>query len=162
MRQDSVAMAQAGDTVRVHYMIKLEGGAVLDDSRDHEPLEFTVGAGRTIPGLEEAVLGMAPGQSKVVTIPSEKAFGPHRQELVFQVERDRMPASLSLKLGQKVDVRGPEGYSLTAEVTDITDSHITLDANYRLVGMNLILWIKSLEILARQHDASRWLLPPER
>lgn len=59
-----MAKAENGDTVKVHYTGKLEDDAVFDTSIDREPLQFTVGEGRVIPGFEEAVVGMDPGETK--------------------------------------------------------------------------------------------------
>lgn len=67
--------AKAGDTVQVHYTGKFGDGSVFDSSAGRDPLEFTVGAGQVIPGFEQAVEGMAVGQTKTVTIPSAEAYG---------------------------------------------------------------------------------------
>ena len=75
--------ARSGDTVRVHYTGKLHGGSVFDSSVSREPLAFTIGAGQVIPGFEEAVTGMEPGEVKATEIPPDQGYGPHRDlELV--------------------------------------------------------------------------------
>lgn len=80
---------ERGDTVRIDYVGRLEDGKVIDTSlrdvakesniynttRDYSPLEFTVGSGEVIEGVEEAVLGMKVGEVREVTIPPEKAYG---------------------------------------------------------------------------------------
>ncbi|MFC2004103.1 FKBP-type peptidyl-prolyl cis-trans isomerase, partial [Chloroflexota bacterium] len=60
--KEGSAMANGGDTVRVHYTGTLEDGTVFDTSREREPMEFTLGEGQLIPGFEEAVRGMQVGQ----------------------------------------------------------------------------------------------------
>ena len=74
--------AKHGDTVKVHYRGKLHNGSVFDASFGREPLEFTIGEGEVIPGLEDAVLGMHPGDSKTTELPAEKGFGPRREDLI--------------------------------------------------------------------------------
>ena len=72
--------AKHGDTVKVHYRGKLHNGSVFDASFGREPLEFTIGEGEVIPGLEDAVLGMHPGDSKTTELPAEKRFwAPQRR-----------------------------------------------------------------------------------
>src|SRR6266481_563205 len=71
--------AKQGDTVRVHYRGKLRDGSMFDASFDREPVQFTIGKGQVIPGFEEAVVGMNPGDSKTTELPVEKAFGPYRE-----------------------------------------------------------------------------------
>ena len=46
-----------GDTVKIHYTCKLEDGTVADSS-GIDPIEFILGKGDVIKGLEEAVMGM--------------------------------------------------------------------------------------------------------
>ncbi|MFQ6094472.1 MAG: peptidylprolyl isomerase, partial [bacterium] len=77
--------AKQGDTVRVHYTGRLEDGTVFDTSLGRDPMEFILGAGQVIPGFEEAVVGMNPGESKAVKVLAEQAYGPYRAELVLEV-----------------------------------------------------------------------------
>lgn len=41
-----------GAKVRIHYTGSLEDGSVFDSSEGREPLEFEVGSGMIIPGLD--------------------------------------------------------------------------------------------------------------
>ena len=43
---------KSGDTVRIHYTGKLTDGSVFDSSEGRDPLEFTVGAGHVIGGMD--------------------------------------------------------------------------------------------------------------
>jgi peptidylprolyl isomerase len=63
------------DRIKVEYIAKLADGTVIDKSAGRGPLEFTVGAGEMIKGFDEAVVGMALGEEKTVTLPPEKAYG---------------------------------------------------------------------------------------
>ena len=62
--------AQPGDTVRVHYTGTLDDGTEFDSSAGRDPLEFTLGAGQVVPGVDAAVTGMRLGEKKTVTIPA--------------------------------------------------------------------------------------------
>ena len=66
--------ATHGDTVaRDHYRGKLQDGSVFD-ATDREPLPFTIGGGQLIPGFEEAVVGMNPGDSRTGGATGRKSF----------------------------------------------------------------------------------------
>ncbi len=54
-----MALIKSSDTVKVHYAGKLNDGTIFDTSADREPLEFTLGHGRIIPGFEQALIGLA-------------------------------------------------------------------------------------------------------
>lgn len=144
-----MAMAQAkrGDTVRVHYTGKLDDGTVFDTSLNRDPLQFTIGEGDVIPGFEEAVIGMNPGETKTARVPADDAYGPHREEMVLVVERDQFPTYLHPKVGQQLQIRQGDGEPIVVMVTDVTESSVTLDANHPLAGKDLTFDIQLLEIL---------------
>jgi len=138
--------AKTGDTVKIQYTGKLEDGSVFDSSKDRDALEFKIGEGRIIRGLEQAVIGMAPGDSKSVEISGDEAFGPHRKELVIPVQRDKIPSDIEPAVGQRLQIQKTNGQIVDVTVADVSDSHVTLDANHPLVGRNLQFDIQLLEI----------------
>jgi len=142
-----VTEAKLGDTVRVHYTGKLEDGTVFDSSLDRDPVEFTLGAGQVIPGFEQAVVGMSPGESKTVEVPADQAYGPYREELVQEIDRELVPADLKLEVGQQLALRLSPGRSIRVTVTKITESKVTLDANHPLAGKDLTFDLQLVEIL---------------
>jgi FKBP-type peptidyl-prolyl cis-trans isomerase 2 len=142
-----MTQAKNGDTVKVHYTGTLDDGTEFDTSLDRTPLEFTIGAGQLIPGFEEAVIGMIPGESKTTKIPSDQAYGPYHEEMVLVVERDRFPAQFDPQIGEEYEIRQPDDQTVGVRVTEISNSSITLDANHPLAGENLIFDIQLLEIV---------------
>ena len=61
-----MTQVKPGDTVRIHYTGTLADGATFDSSAGRDPLEFTVGSGQIIPGLDAAIPGMVVGDKKTV------------------------------------------------------------------------------------------------
>jgi len=139
--------AKRGDTVRVHYTGRLEDGTIFDTSLGREPVEFILGAGQVIPGFEEAVVGMSPGESKVVKVLAEQAYGPYQPELVLEVDRNEVPPDLDLEVGLQLVLRQPEGGLIPVTVTKLSESMVTLDANHPLAGKDLIFDIQLMEIV---------------
>ncbi|NJN58094.1 MAG: peptidylprolyl isomerase [Leptolyngbyaceae cyanobacterium SL_5_9] len=138
--------AKQGDTVKVHYTGKLEDGTVFDSSVSREPLEFSIGTGSLIPGFEQAVIGMTPGESKTERIVAEQAYGEHREDMVLIVDRQQMPEDMQVGVGQQLQIRQQTGQTIPVVVTDVSDSQITLDANHPLAGEDLTFDIQLLEI----------------
>lgn len=139
--------AKLGDTVKVHYTGKLDDGTVFDSSVDRDPLEFTIGSGSIIPGFEQAVVGMAPGESKTEIIPTDQAYGPYVEEMVVVVDRRQMPGDLQPEVGQQLQIQQETGQVIPVVVTDISDGSITLDANHPLAGEELTFEIKLVAIV---------------
>ncbi|MFQ6057453.1 MAG: peptidylprolyl isomerase [Anaerolineae bacterium] len=142
-----MAQAKHGDTVKVHFTGKLEDGTVFDTSINRDPLQFTIGEGQIIPGFEQAVVGMNPGESKTTKVPADKAFGPHREEMVLVVERNQLPVHLQPKVGQQLQMRQADGQIILVKVTDVSESSVTLDANHPLAGKDLTFDIQLIEII---------------
>lgn len=142
-----MAEAQSGDTVKVHYKGTLENGEVFDESRDREPLEFTIGEEQVIPGFEDAVEGMSPGETCEKTIKSENAYGEKRDDLVADVEREELPDDMDPDVGQHLQMQQQGGQTLNVVVVDQDDSSITVDANHPLAGHDLTFEIELMEIV---------------
>ncbi len=141
-----MTQADMGSKVKVHYTCKLDDGALLIDSREQEPIEFTVGQDQVLPGIEEAVKGMQAGESKTIQIPPDKAFGPRREELLQEVPRDQLPDDINPQVGQRLTVNHADGQSTTVTVAGVSESSITLDANHPLADTNLSFELELLEV----------------
>ena len=137
-----------GDNVKVHYTGKLADGSIFDSSDGGEPLEFAVGSGQVIQGFEEGVVGMKVGESKVVEIPVAKAYGERNDEMVIQAPIEQVPPDLKPELGMRLEMGGANGEILRVVVVEITDTHITLDANPPRAGEDLTFEIELDECAA--------------
>ncbi len=138
--------AKDGDTVRVQYTGKLEDGSVFDSSMENDSLQFTIGKGQVLHGVEQAVIGMQPQESKTVLVPAAEAYGPHRDEMTTQVQRSQFPDSVELKVGQRLQINQKNGQSIAVSVLGLSDSTVTLDANHPLAGKDLTFDLQLVEI----------------
>jgi peptidylprolyl isomerase len=142
-----MTQVQDGDTVQVHYTSRLHSGQVFDTTENRKPMEFTVGQGKVIRGVERAVRGMSPGESKSVLIPAEEAFGPRREDLVFVLNRDQIPAGTDLQTGQQVEIRLAGGGSPSFRVVRVSDTEVLLDANHELAGEDVRVDLNLVDIV---------------
>jgi peptidylprolyl isomerase len=136
---------QLGDVIRIHYTGKLEDGTEFDSSTGKEPIEFKVGKGTILPGVEKGVIGMAPGETKTITISPDEAHGEIREELIARIDKKGLPSNASLSPGMPIEMKRPNGEMMTVMVVDITDDTVTLDANSPLAGRTLVF---DLELVA--------------
>jgi len=142
-----MAQAKTGDTVKVHYTGKLDDGTTFDTSADREPLQFTIGEGQLITDFEQAVIGMNPGDSKTVQIPSDNAYGPRHEEMVMEVDRQEIPEGMNPEVDQMLQVRQSDGQAFVVKVTAVSESKVTLDGNHPLAGKDLTFDIQLDEIV---------------
>lgn len=137
--------AQNGDTVRIHYTGTLEDGTVFDSSRQRDPLEFTLGQGKLIPGFETGVIGMTQGAKKTVTIAPEDGYGEHHEAMVATIDRSDIPEDLKPEIGQQLQVSRPDGKTFNVILTGMDETSITVDANHPLAGKTLKFELELVE-----------------
>lgn len=139
--------AKIGDTVRVHYSGQLDNGFLFDSSEGSEPLELELGSGRFIPGFEEAIVGMAPGETRTVTVPPEKGYGRYREDRVLKIDKNDLPEEISPVEGMTLEICAPNGVMIPVLVTEVSGSTVTLDANHPLSEQTLTFKIRLVEIV---------------
>jgi peptidylprolyl isomerase len=135
----------AGDLIRVNYVGRFENGSMFDSSEGREPLEFTVGAEQVIPGFDQAVVGLKPGETCKVVVSPEDGYGAHVPGMVAEVERRLIPDNEKLCLGSMLEVSVEDGQTLEVQVVELSDAVVVLDGNHPLAGKVLHFEIEMLE-----------------
>ncbi len=141
-----MAGAKKGDRVKVFYVGRLADGSIFDTSEGQVPLEFVVGCNEVICGFDQAVLGMAPGEFKTVTLSEGEAYGPHQEEKVAEVGRTDVPDHLQLEVGNHLELTREDGEPIIVKIVALDDTRVILDANHPLAGQELTFEIRLLEI----------------
>jgi len=59
--------ADTGKKVAIHFTCRYEDGTIYEFA-DRDTLEFIIGEGNSIPSLEKGVIGMEPGDTRVIRI----------------------------------------------------------------------------------------------
>ena len=135
-----------GDTVRIHYTGTLTDGSVFDSSEGRDPLEFTVGSGQVIAGMDAGLPGMSVGDKKRLEIPAADAYGDLNPEARQAIPREGIPDDIPLELGTQLQMQSPEGHVLPVTVVEVTEATVTLDANHPLAGKDLTFDIELVSI----------------
>ncbi len=138
-----------GDVVSIHCVGRLENGEVFESTEGGPPFQFQVGSPEIIPGLSEAVIGMAEGEEKEVTLTPDKAFGERDERLVKVVPREALSLDTEPQVGMMLNlVFNTEQGEVTrpATITNLDEENITLDLNPPLAGQNVTFYIKVVEI----------------
>ena len=168
-----MAQAKQGDKVRIDYTGTLEDGSVFDstlegddecdseeceadDCNDEEcgcgghesgPMELTIGAADFFPQIEEALIGMSPGEKKTLVIPVDDAFGEYDEERVFTVSRKDLPDDLNPEVGDQLGLADENDETIGVTVMEVSEDSITFDANHPLAGEDLTFEFELIEIL---------------
>jgi len=167
-----MATAKKGDKVIINYTGTLEDGSVFDttiketgccdddecgcddDDCDDDgcgcetgPMELTIGAEEFFSQVEEALVGMAPGEKKTVTIPAVDAFGEYDEEEVFSISREQLTGDIVPEIGMELELTGDDDEPVEVTVVEVTDETLTVDANHPLAGEDITYEIELMEIL---------------
>lgn len=126
--------------MKVHYHGTLDSGEVFDSSLQRAPLTFTVGGGQVIEGFDDAVRGLAVGESVRVRLEPERAYGERDPAAVMTVWREGAPEGLAVGDHLQLD------NGLVVTVIGISATEIHLDLNHPLAGMALTFEIELVGI----------------
>ena len=148
------AKVSAGDRVSVDYTGWLENGRIFDTTRAtvarragiqdpdrrYVPIPFVVGSGAMIRGFEEAVIGMAEGQSLHVRLEPEQAYGEYDPSFVKPVPIEAFEkAGIMPHTGQTLYFHGlPVRIDrIVFNGADLSNSTVYVDFNHPLASRTL-------------------------
>lgn len=140
--------AKTGDVVSINYSGRLTDGTQFDSSEGRAPLEFTLGQGQVIKGLESHVQGMEVGEKSTVTIPCDQAYGQRREDAVQQLDRSKIPNGVELAVGSQLQARTSDGGLLPIVVVGLDEQSVTVDANHPLAGQDLVFDVEVVDVKA--------------
>ncbi len=166
-----MALAKKGDRVTIDFTGKLADGTIFDstlegaecsseecDTDEHDagdcgcgcetgPMELVIGGGEFFPKVEEALVGMAPGDKKTVVVAAADAFGEYDEDKVFTVPRTDIPEDLNPQVGDELVLTNEDEEDIGVTVIETTAESVTFDANHPLAGEDLTFEIQLVEIL---------------
>jgi len=138
MDKDSV---QKDVVVSMEYTLHVDEEEI-DSSKGQDPLQFLVGHGNIISGLEREMIGMKTGDSKDVIVQPADAYGEFDEDAFMDVPRGEFPKDMSLEEGVELSVRDDSGQSRYARVDTIEGETVTLNFNHPLAGDELSFYVK--------------------
>jgi peptidylprolyl isomerase len=138
--------AQAGNLVKINFTGMLEDGTVFITTSDDTPVEFYVGDGTVLKGIDQGVVGMTVGEKRTITLTPDDAYGDRLEALTATIARADFPSNLEPKPGEIYQVKLPTGDMVDLLVTEVDDQSVSLDGNHPLAGKNLRFEIELLAI----------------
>ncbi len=141
MTEEKLKVAD-GLVVGLDYTLRLDDGEIVDSSSDEEPLEFLQGRGQIIPGLEQALYGMAVEDQRDVVVAPADGYGERDPDAIELVDRDVFPPDLDLKPGMGLRMRDSSGRALNVFVTEVRPNGVLLDLNHPLAGETLFFQVR--------------------
>jgi FKBP-type peptidyl-prolyl cis-trans isomerase SlyD len=142
---------KSGTFVSVDYRLSLEDGALVEESQADRPLQFIVGLGQMMPGLEQRLLDMEAGQKAAFTLEPDEAYGQHRPELRDKIPRDKFPADARLEEGVVFHAATPHG-AMRFTILAVNEEDVDVDLNHPLAGKRLCFDVEVKEVREATDD----------
>lgn len=134
------------ETIEMQYPGTLVDDRELIHSSDREELEVMIGQKRVRLHFNKGAAPLAIGDRRTITVPPEDAFGQRREELVFELEKEKLPETALPAKGQAVRVRQADGNAIDASIAEIRDESVVLDANHPMAGKTLVFDIELVAV----------------
>ncbi len=122
--------------VTFHYRLTKDGGELVEDSFEGEPLTYLHGHGSLIIGMEKALEGKQVGNNFSVEIPAEEGYGERHEELIQEVPRSAFDGVGEITEGMRFRASTEQG-EVPVVVTSVTEDKVIVDGNHPLAGAKL-------------------------
>jgi FKBP-type peptidyl-prolyl cis-trans isomerase SlyD len=139
----------ASQVIAFNYVLKNSKGELLDASEPNQPLPFMVGQQQIIPALETVLITMTEGDKKNVALAAKEAYGEFRSDMLMEVPKEEL-AHLKIEIGAHLQLQ-LQNQVRVVKVTKISDTHVTLDGNHPLAGVDLVFDVEI--VLVREATA---------
>lgn len=139
---DHALTVEDGIVVSLDYTLSLDNGQVVDSSSGRAPLDFVQGSGQIIPGLEQALAGMAIGDGKAVTVVPSDGYGEVDPGAFQLLPFDAFPSDMELSPGLQMQVRDETGRVFPVQIAEVRSDGVLLDFNHPLAGETLHFQVK--------------------
>jgi FKBP-type peptidyl-prolyl cis-trans isomerase 2 len=149
---------KAGDLVRIAFTGTLDSGSGIFESTDEKvakagglysekmsygPRLVIFGRGFMIPGLEEGIVQMQPGQEARIHVPAPRAFGARQPDLVRMMsDKEILRAGVQPRIGLILTVDGVQ-----ARIKSVSPGRVMLDFNHPLAGEDLTYHLQLIEAI---------------
>ncbi len=128
--------AEPNTFVAIDYTLTLDSGEVVFKTEEDKPLEFIMGQGQILPGLEKAIEGLEPGDKVKVTLEPEDAYGFPKQELYKEIPKESFPQEVEIKPGMYFEIKTLQG-PMMFKIHEVYDEVVVADFNHPLAGERL-------------------------
>jgi FKBP-type peptidyl-prolyl cis-trans isomerase SlyD len=137
--------------VSINYTLTDDKGKVLDSSEGKAPLTYLHGSGTIIPGLENALQNLAPGQALKISVPPEQGYGVRNEQLVQPIPREKFGTVTDIQPGMQFQAQSQAGTHVVTVVSSDPQT-VTIDANHPLAGETLNFDVRVLEVRDATQD----------
>lgn len=136
---------ETNKVVSIEYeVMDFDTKEIVDSNIGAKPLEFLVGAGQVVTGLEKAIVGAEVGKKLEIEVKPEEAYGLYRSDFLQEVPKDQFEG-IELQIGMTLFGQAENGQTVQVSVKDFSENMVMIDYNHPLAGKTLLFNITVLD-----------------
>ena len=136
-----------GKRVTLHFSVLLMDGSVVDSTKERAPATFSVGDGNLLPGFEQALFGLKPGDKRSILLEAANAFGPHNPDNIQVMRRGLFSRDMALEPGMVVSFADKSKAELPGVIMAVEEDQVTVDFNHPLAGKDLTFQVEIINVV---------------
>lgn len=105
--------------------------------RTDSPVEIILGNQDVLPALEAQLAKMKPGETRNVTLPPAKAFGPVYDDRFLEVPLEMFDIEDEIEIGDTLEVSEDGEETCPGTVIELHDNAVLVDCNHPMAGRTL-------------------------
>ena len=131
--------------IKMYYELKdAKSGEILESNFNSDPIAFLSGKDQIIQKLEDEVLSLNEGESKMVRISPSDGVGEYKQDAVQILPKEQF-AGIDLIVGMELFGQAEDGATARVSVKAISEQDVTIDFNHPYAGKELEFNVKIVE-----------------
>ena len=131
--------------IKMYYELKdAKSGEILESNFNSDPIAFLSGRDQIIQKLEDEVLSLNEGESKMVRISPSDGVGEYKQDAVQILPKEQF-AGIDLTVGMELFGQAEDGATTRVSVKAIGEQDVTIDFNHPYAGKELEFNVKIVE-----------------
>jgi FKBP-type peptidyl-prolyl cis-trans isomerase 2 len=137
---EATAMVDEGAKVTIAFTIFVpESNEVIPNNVG----EYAPGEHQLIPALEDALMGLRPGDRKRIDLQPEQAFGSYDEQKMIRVKREVLPPTA--QTGRVYQTTQGQPFTIVA----LRDDTAVIDFNHPLAGKHLVFDVEIVRVEQR-------------
>lgn len=137
---------EQGSSVRLHFRLSLPDGLVVDETFGDEPLDMIIGQGDMVEGLEQRLLGLAPGDRRRFEIAAYEAYGDANPDSVQEIARADFPSEETPVADTVMSFQMPSGEEVLGTILSVDDERVLIDFSHPLAGHDIIFEVEIVAV----------------
>jgi FKBP-type peptidyl-prolyl cis-trans isomerase SlyD len=118
---------------------------LVDGNVGHAPLEFIMGKNQIIPGLENGLRDLNPGDKADIAVKAADAYGEYNDEAVDTLPKEQF-SGIDLTEGMTLYGQDESGQTIPVVVKSFSDENVTIDYNHPMAGKDLMFSVTVVSV----------------